>query len=104
MEIIITGKDFKLTPSIKVYIEEHSQKLLRFRSDIELVKFELDIERHHKKGENFRVEGWVHIPGRTFAAGAHATEMHAAIDILMDKLVRQVARDKEKMIDRKRKS
>lgn len=95
MDIIITGKDFKLTPSIKMYVEQHAQKLVHLRGDIDMIRFELDVEKHHKKGENFRAEGWVFAPGATVAAGEHAMTMQMAIDHVIAKLFEQLRRKKE---------
>ncbi|MBI4415173.1 MAG: ribosome-associated translation inhibitor RaiA [Candidatus Kerfeldbacteria bacterium] len=102
MEIVITGKDFKLTPSIKTYVQEHAAKLGHVRQDIEMARFELDVERHHKKGPNYRVEGWVFAPGVSIAAGDHAFEMHAAIDGTIEKLLEQLRRKKGKELVRRK--
>lgn len=96
MKIIITGKDFQLTEPIKTYVISQAAKLETFRKDIQHAKFELDIERHHKKGENYRVEGWVYCLRKTFEAGDHAFDMRSAVDRVMEKLVRQIEQDKEK--------
>ncbi len=103
MKTIITGKDFQLTAPIKAYVERQAAKLEKFRKDIQHVKFELDIERHHRKGENYRVEGWVYCLRETFEAGEHAFDMHSAVDRVIEKLVRQLEQDKEKRRSSRRK-
>lgn len=104
MRVIITGKDFQLTEPIKTYVENQAAKLEKFRKDIQRAKFELDIERHHKKGENYRVEGWVYCLRETFEAGDHAFDMRSAVDRVMEKLVRQLEQDKEKRRAARRRS
>ncbi len=102
MEIIITGKDFQLTPSLKKYVEEHAQKLLHFESLLEKVKFELDVDKHHHKGENFRVEAWAYVKGDVLAAGDRAEDMRTAITKVVHTLSRELEKRKEKLLDRRR--
>ncbi len=102
MDIIITGKDFDLTPSLKTFVEEHAQKLLRFEPLLEKVKFELDVDRHHQKGDNCRVEAWAHVKGDILAAGGRAEEMHTAIIKVVRTLGRELERRKEKRLDRRK--
>lgn len=102
MELIITGKDFELSESLKAYVEKKVERLRHYRSDIIQIKFELDVDKHHKKGEKFRAEGWVIAPGQQAAAGAKASDLHASIDLVVDKLGRQLTREKERRVGRKR--
>lgn len=102
MQIIVTGKDFHLTPSLKQFVETQAKKLERFRGDIETVKFELDVDRRHKSGENFRVEGWVHLPRIVLSAGDRAADMRIAVERVAHKLSRLIEKDKEKRIERRR--
>ncbi len=102
MKLIITGKDFSLTPSVKAYVTEHAARLEHFNHRIVKVKFELDVDKRHQKGENCRVEGWVEIPGNDLQAGARATDMHTAINRVIDKLSRQLSKKKRRLINRRK--
>lgn len=102
MKTIFTGKDFSLTPALNDFLATHVEKLGRFHVDIELVKFELDVDKHHHSGERFRCEGWVHVPGEVFEAGEAAEDMRVAIEHVVKKLSRQLARDHERHIDRRK--
>lgn len=102
MEIIITGKDFHLTPSLKRYVEKHAEKLLRFEPLVEKVKFELDVDKHHHKGDNCRVEAWAYVKGDVLAAGGRAEDMHTAIVHVVHTLSRELEKRKEKRLNRRR--
>lgn len=104
MEIIITGKDFQLTPSLKQYVEEHAKKLLHFDSTVDKVKFELDVDKRHHKGENCRVEVWAYVKGDVLSAGGRADEMHTAIIKVVHTLSRELEKRKEKRISRRKRS
>ncbi len=101
-ELILTGKDFKLTESLKTYVAAHVARMQRYHRNITRVRMELDVERHHQKGDNFRVTGWVIVHGKTLQASEHAADMHAAVDGVVRKLARQLERDKERHVDRQK--
>lgn len=96
MNIVISGKDFKLTPSIKNYVTEKFGRLDRYHPKIERVGVELDIRRHQVHGDIYRIEVWVYTPGKTFQAGMQAADMRAAIDLVYPKIERQLVQDKER--------
>ena len=102
VRFIITGKDFKLTPSIKEYVLSHAAKFERYRKDIRQVKFELDVDRRHRSGENFRVEAWALGDGPMLAAGGRGETMQAAIDGVVEKLSAQLHKTKERRLTRRR--
>lgn len=104
MQLIITGKDFRLSPSLKTFVAQQAAKLERFRQDILKVKFELDVDRHHQHGDNCRVEGWAYLPHRVIAAGGRASAMHVAVEKVAHTLSRRLEKDKEKRIARKRRA
>jgi putative sigma-54 modulation protein len=103
MRIIITGKDFKLSPSIKTYVEARAQKLLKFNSHVLQVKYELDFDHNQKSGDINRVEIWATVPGKVLQVGLKASDMRAAVDVATDKINRQLVKFKEKNIDRRQK-
>lgn len=102
MRIIITGKDFKLTPSLKDYVQEKALKLMKYNNHVQQVKYELDYDHNQKSGDINRVEIWATIPGRVLQVGLKASDMHAAIDVATDKINRQLVKAKEKLVDQKR--
>ncbi len=103
MNITISAKDFKLTPSIKEFVEERFSKLAKFHPQAHRVGVELDVDRNVTKGKKFRVEVWVYLPGRTVEAGVKAEDMRQAVDMVYPKVERQLVKLKEERLGRRRK-
>ncbi len=96
MDIIISGKNFKLTPSLKVYVQEKFGKLARYWGRIVRTRVELDVEHNQATGEVYRVEAKVEVPGPDITIGEKASDMHAAIDAVVEKLQRLISKAKGK--------
>lgn len=96
MNIIITGKDFKLTSSIKQFVEEKMKKVERHSSKITEMRVELDVDRNQTKGEIYRAEITAHLPGSLLKAGEKAEDLHDAITLSVDKLLGQLRKYKGK--------
>lgn len=102
MTITISGKDFKLTPAIKTYVEEKIGKLSRFSRRIIRIGVELDIDHNVTKGMKNRVEVWIYLPGKTIQAGLKAEHMREAIDLVYPKLETQLVAYEGKKRERRR--
>ncbi|MEK7636797.1 MAG: ribosome-associated translation inhibitor RaiA [Patescibacteria group bacterium] len=95
MNITISGKDFKLSPAIKQYVEGKMSKLEKFNHHIQRIGIELDVDHNVAKGKKNRVEVWVTVPGGTIQAGIKAEHMREAIDLVYPVIERRLVRDKE---------
>ncbi len=95
MNIIISGKDFSLTPSLKEYVEGHMAKIERLFPFVTEAKVELDVDKNQKKGMIYRAEVSVHVHKSPMKAGEKAEHMQEAINLCIPKLVRQLERYKE---------
>ncbi|MBI2984479.1 MAG: ribosome-associated translation inhibitor RaiA [Candidatus Kerfeldbacteria bacterium] len=102
--ITISAKDFKLTPALKSYVNDKLGRLARLSPSIERIGVELDVDRHHHQGRNFRVEVWIYLPRRTIAAGLKAEDMRAAIDLVCPRLERRIVRYKDRLVSRRRRA
>lgn len=96
MDIIISGKDFRLTPSLKTYVEQKVGKLAHFWYKIIRARVELDVDHNQKSGDIYRVEVKLEVPGPDIRIGHKSADMHAAIDAVVPKLERLIARAKGK--------
>jgi ribosomal subunit interface protein len=97
--MIVTAKDFKLTPSITAYAEEKFGALTRLsRQPITNIKAMLDVDHNQRHGRTSRVEASAVWQGKTYKAGEKASEMHEAIDLCVEKLERQLRDAKERFI------
>ncbi len=97
MSITITGKNFKLSNPIKVYVTKQLQKVKKISPvPVITMKAELDVDKNQRSGLKNRVEMSVELAGKTIKAGHKAEHMREAIDLCIPKLLRQVRRFKEK--------
>lgn len=95
MNITISAKDFKLTPTIKSLIMQKVQKLAKFNPHVQRFGVELDVDHNVTKGRKYRIEIWAYLPGKTLEAGMKAEHMEEAIDLVLPKIERQLVKLKE---------
>lgn len=95
----ITGKNFKLTPTLKNYVLQKTRKLQKFLPvTIREIKIELDHDHNQRTGLVNRIELSVFVPGKVIKAGQKAEHMIEAIDLCLPKLIRQLRKYKTKKL------
>ena len=92
MEIIIHSRHLDATEAIKSYINKKASKLTKYSAKITKVQFTLKIE-----GVNNIVEAICSAAGTTLVAETTNADMYAAIDLVMDKLEKQIIKQKKKL-------
>jgi putative sigma-54 modulation protein len=92
MQINITGHHVDLTDSMQEYVDSKFAKLERFFEHITNVHVVLKVEKL-----NQIAEATLHIAQGEIHASADSDNMYSAIDSLVDKLVRQLNKHKEKL-------
>ncbi|MCR4343175.1 MAG: ribosome-associated translation inhibitor RaiA [Candidatus Scalindua sp.] len=92
MEIIIHSRHLDATEAIKSYINKKASKLTKYSTKITKIQFTLKIE-----GVNNIVEAICSTAGGTLVAEVTNADMYAAIDLVMDKLDKQIIKQKEKL-------
>ena len=92
MHIQITGRHLEITAALKSYVEEKIGKLSQHFDHILDVQVVLHVEK-----ENHLAEAKLSVPGDDIVAKAEGENMYAAIDLLQDKLDRQVKKRKQKL-------
>lgn len=92
MEIIIHGRHLDATEAIKNYINKKSAKLTKYSGKITKIQFMLKIE-----GQKNIVEAVCSVAKTTLVAETADADMYAAIDLVIDKLGKQMIRQKEKI-------
>ncbi len=95
MQLSITGHHVDLTDSLNTYINQKFERLERHYDHITHVHVILTLEKM-----NHLAEATAHVTGAELFATAEAKDMYAAIDMLVDKLDRQILKHKEKLVDR----
>ncbi|MFZ5391426.1 MAG: ribosome hibernation-promoting factor, HPF/YfiA family [Patescibacteria group bacterium] len=98
MDFIISGKNFKLTPSLKQYIQDKLGRLKKYWGKIIRARVELKVDKAHKSGQISEVDVVLEVPGPDIRAEQKASEMHEAIDLVMPKLEKQLRRAKDKIL------
>ncbi|NOR65284.1 MAG: ribosome-associated translation inhibitor RaiA [Candidatus Scalindua sp.] len=97
MEIIIHSRHLDATEAIKSYINKKASKLTKYSTKITKVQFTLKIE-----GVNNIVEAICSAARATLVAEATDADMYAAIDLVVDKLEKQIVKQKEKQTEPRR--
>ena len=93
MQIQVTGHQVTVTPPLRDYVADKFTRIVRHFDQLHDVNVTLGLEKLlHKAEATVRCAA-----NKTIHADARAADMYAAIDILADKLDRQVKKHKEKL-------
>ncbi len=93
MQINITGHHVDITPALRDYVTNKMQKIQRVFSNITNVHVVLNVDKKFQQ----KAEARIHVAKAEIFAEAESEDMYAAIDLMMEKLDRQVLKHKEKM-------
>lgn len=98
MEIFIRGENIKVTGAIESYVKDKLKRIEKYIGDSANTRATavINVKNHNQKVE-------VTIPLKTFILRAEETrdDLYAAIDVVTDKLERQIRKNKTKMQSRK---
>jgi putative sigma-54 modulation protein len=99
MNIELAGHHVSITEALRNYVAEKMSRLERHFDHVSSVHVVLEVEK-----ERHIAEATLHVAGRKDVhANCVHDDMYAAIDMLVDKLDRQILRHKEKLTDHHRK-
>lgn len=96
MQVNVSGHHLDITQALRNYVETKAERLERHFDRITNVNVILSIEKQRQKAEST-----IRIRGGEVYADAEADDLYAAIDLMVDKLDRQLIKQKEKSKDRK---
>ncbi|HUR57174.1 MAG TPA: ribosome-associated translation inhibitor RaiA [Opitutaceae bacterium] len=91
-DLIVSGIHLDLTPSLKTFVREKSERLFRHEERIVRLRVELECDRNGAVGMQFTAKGHIQIHGPDMNASVQADECHKAISMLVDKLDRMLQR------------
>ena len=97
MQITITGHQLDVTEALREYINNKFAKLERHFDKITSIRVTLSVEKVKQK-----IDATLLIAGGEIIANAEHEDMYAAIDLLVDKLDRQLIKHKEKLLARQK--
>lgn len=93
MQINITGHQIDVTPALRAFTEEKFDRLERHFDKITSINVVFDVRDLRQVAE-----ATIFIPKAELHASSVSEDMYAAIDLLVDKLNRQLMKHKGKMI------
>lgn len=91
MNLNITGHHLEVTPAIRDYVDAKLSRVTRHFDHVIDVNVIMTVEKLVQK-----IEANIHVSGKDIHAEVSDADMYAAIDLLADKLDRQVLKHKEK--------
>jgi putative sigma-54 modulation protein len=91
-EVIVSGIHLELTPSLKAFVQEKTERLFRHDERIIRIRVELACDRSPASGVQFTAKGHIQIHGPDMNAAVEAGECHKAVTLLVDKLDRMLQR------------
>ena len=106
MNINIKATKIKLTPEVKGYIQEKMDMVEKYLGGITPINADFEVEmttHHHNKGEIYRAEVNLLLPGQLLCLTKTEKELLKVIDKVKDHLEIMIKKYKEKRIDKKRK-
>ena len=96
MRLQVKGKNVEVSEAIRTYAEQKLGRLDRQLADPTRVELELAVENNPSIAANHVAEATVWTKGPVLRAKEASADMRASIDLLVDKLERQVSRYREK--------
>ena len=96
MKINLSGHHIEITDSLRTFVEDRMSKLNRHYDNITSGQVTLTVIK-----ERMTAEAVLNISGGELHASAENTDMYAAIDQMVEKMIRQVQKHKEKLVARK---
>lgn len=107
MKINITSDKLKLTEAIRNYLEKKINALEKFinTNTDSLISYAIvgKTTAHHSKGDHFKADIKISIPGKDFFVQIKKDDLYAAIDEAQDVLKREIIKYKEVLIDKNQK-
>ncbi len=97
MQINISGHHVDVTSALRTYVSNKMKRIERHFDHMINIRVVLGVEK-----ERQRAEATVQVSGARLFADAEHDDMYAAIDVLCDKLDRQIKKHKEKVTDHHR--
>ena len=96
MQLNVSGHHVEVTDSLRNYVSSKLERLERHFDRITNMTVILSVEKQRQKAEST-----IHVSGGEIYAEAEHDDLYAAIDMLADKLDRQLIKKKEKQKDHK---
>jgi putative sigma-54 modulation protein len=100
MRLTIKGRNIELTPALKQYASEKLSKITKLFDQIHEITAILSVEKNPSISDNQVAEVTVILKKGRIQAKEASENMYASIDLLADKVERQIRKHKTKLIKR----
>ncbi|WAV89800.1 ribosome-associated translation inhibitor RaiA [Oxalobacter aliiformigenes] len=104
MNLTISGHHLEITPAIRSHVESKLDRMKRNFDGVIDISVLLAVDNVSDKERSQRAEIKLNLSGKTLHAESTAQDLYAAIDLLMDKLDRQLVKAKTKSKEHSRES
>jgi len=91
MNVQVSGHHVEVTPAIRDYVLSKLERVQRHFDQVIEMNVILSVQKLKQKAEIS-----VHMPGKDIHVESDDADMYAAIDLMMDKLDRQIIKHKQK--------
>lgn len=99
MNLTISGHHLEVTPALREYVLTKLDRVMRHFDQVVDVAVLLTVEKKKEKERRQKAEVTLRVKGRDIFVEQSSEGLYAAIDQLMDRLDRQVARHKGRLQD-----
>jgi len=100
MQLLLQGKNFVISDRIRAYVEKKIGKLDRYLPGIEEARVEITQEKTKSAKDRNVVQITLRTNATILRAEERANGIYPCIDVVADKIYRQIARYKGKRVDR----
>ncbi|CAB3692496.1 ribosome hibernation-promoting factor, HPF/YfiA family [Trinickia soli] len=94
MNLKISGHHLEVTPALREYVITKLDKVLRHFDQVIDGNVVLSVDNHKEKDKRQKVEISLHLKGKDIFIESANGDLYAAIDLMVDRLDRQVVRHK----------
>lgn len=94
MQIVIKGKQFEITPRLRQIIERKAQRLSRLIDDDTRVEVTVTEEQTRSAQDRYTVQFALAAGSHPIRSGVSAASVNSALDVVLDKVVKQLGRQK----------
>ncbi len=97
-KLVIKGKNIDVTPALKDYISKKLSKLDKYSQHIVEIVVEMHVEKNPRISDSQVVDVNIYANGAVLRAEEASHDMYASIDVVLDKLDRQMTKYEEKKV------
>jgi putative sigma-54 modulation protein len=102
MKLLIQGNNITVTEAIHDYVEQKLEKAVKhFQGITTKVDVHLSVARNARITEKHKAEVTVYANGAVIRAQEGSENLYASIDLVSDKIARQLRKYKERLLDKK---